>query len=269
MSVRPAKPRPRAFPIAAGLAAVALTVATALDWEYGTGFSIREVFEQFGATNPAISAIPNADLGQIFSVRSRGPFLETLRLAIVATVAGSLVALPMALWSTRFGAPTPVVRLLVRTLANVIRSFPDVLWALLFVAALSPGVLAGVMALFFFTIAVVVKLTADTLDGIDMGPIEAADASGAGHTQMLRAAAVPQILPAYASFSLYAFELNLRASAVIGLVGAGGIGARLDFYRNAYPGADRWEKVWGIVVMFVIVVFVVDQFSAWLRRRLV
>lgn len=269
MSVRPVKPKPRPFPIAAGLAAVALTVATALDWEYGTGFSIREVFERLTSRNSVTSAILNADLGQLFSARSRGPFLETLRLAIVSTIAGSLVALPMALWSTRFGAPTREVRTVVRTVTNVIRAFPDVLWALLFVAAVGIGVLPGVLALFFFTIAVVVKLTSDTLDGIDMGPIEAANAGGAGHTQMLRTAAVPQILPAYASFALYAFELNLRASAVIGLVGAGGIGDRLNFYRNAYPGADRWEKVWGIVVMFVIIVFVVDQFSAWLRRRLV
>lgn len=269
MSERPARPAPRAFPIVAGVIAIALTVVMVWDWEYGTGFSIREVFERFTANNPVISAIPNADLGQIFSPRSRGPFIETLRLAVVATIAGSLVALPLALWSTQFGAPNRIVRVAVRGVSNVIRSFPDVLWAMLFVTAVGIGVLPGLLALFFFTIAVVVKLTADTLDGIDMGPIEAADASGARHTQMLRTAAIPQVLPAYASFVLYAFELNLRASAVIGLVGAGGIGARLQFYVNNYPGADRWEKVWGIVVMFVIIVFIVDQFSAWLRRRLV
>jgi len=267
--VRPTKPRPQPFPIVAACAAIALTVVMLWDWEYGSGFSLRDAIDRLTTSNPVISAIPHADLGQIFSERSRGPFVETLRLAIVSTLAGSVVALPMALWSTQFGAPTRAVRVAVRSVSNVIRSFPDVLWALLFVAAVGIGVLPGLLALFFFTIAVVVKLTADTLDGIDMGPIEAAEAGGARHTQMLRTAAVPQILPAYASFVLYAFELNLRASAVIGLVGAGGIGSRLQFYVGPYPGADRWEKVWGIVVMFVVVVFLVDQFSAWLRRRLV
>jgi phosphonate transport system permease protein len=245
--------------------AVGMTALTAWNWEYGTGFSIRELFTEFGRENPAISAIPDTDLGQLFSPRSRTAFVETLRLAVIATVAGSLVALPLALWSTEFGAPTRFVRVIVRGFANVIRAFPDVLWAMLFVAAVGIGALPGLLALFFFTIAVVVKLTADTLDGIDMGPIEAADASGARRAQMLRTAAVPQILPSYASFVLYAFELNLRGSAVIGFVGAGGIGERLDFLRTQ----QRWEEVWGIVVMFVIIVLVVDQISAWVRRRLV
>jgi phosphonate transport system permease protein len=153
----------------------------------------------------------------------------------------------------------------VRTVCNIIRAFPDILWALLFVAAVGIGALSGLLALFFFSIAVVTKLTADTLDGIDTGPLEAADAGGARHSQMLRTAVVPQILPAYASYALYAFELNLRASSVIGLVGAGGIGQRIQFFQSQ----NNWEAVWGIVVMFVIVVFIVDRISTLLRRRLV
>jgi phosphonate transport system permease protein len=177
--------------------------------------------------------------------------------------------MPLALWSTRFGAPNSVVRFVVRTVGNIIRAFPDILWALLFVSAVGIGALPGLLSLFFFSfffsIAVVTKLTADTLDGIDAGPLEAANASGAGHTQMLRTAVVPQILPAYASYSLYAFELNLRASSVIGLVGAGGVGERIRFFVSQ----NNWEAVWGIVVMFVIVVFIVDRISTLLRRRLV
>ena len=76
---------------------------------------------------------------------------------------------------------------------------------------------------------------------------------------------MPQILPAYSSFALYDFELNLRASAVLGLVGAGGIGLRLKFFQNQ----QRWEQLWGLVVMFFIVVFVVERLSVSLRRRLV
>ncbi len=125
------------------------------------------------------------------------------------------------------------MRVVVRGVSNVIRAFPDILWALLFVAAVGIGALSGLLALFFFSIAVVTKLTADTLDGIDIGPLEAANASGARHSQMLRTAVVPQILPAYASYALYAFELNLRASSVIGFVGAGGIGQRIAVLRVA------------------------------------
>ena len=264
-SRRPSKPRPSAFGIGVAVVAVALTVLTLWDWEYGTGFSLRSVFEKLGNENPVVSAIPDTDFGQLFSPRTRAAFVETLRLAVLATSAGVLVALPLSLWSTRFGAPNAVVRTIVRSVSNIIRAFPDILWALLFVSAVGIGALSGLLALFFFSIAVVTKLTADTLDGIDMGPLEAADASGARHNQMLRTAAVPQILPAYASYCLYAFELNLRASSVIGLVGAGGVGARIEFFVNQ----NNWEAVWGIVVMFVIVVFVVDRLSTLLRRRLV
>ena len=183
---RPAKPRPSLFGIGVGLAMVVLTVLTVWDWEYGTGFSLRAVFEKFGNDNPVISAIPDTDWDQMFSARTRAAFVETLRLAILGTSAGVIVALPLALWSTRFGAPNRSVRFVVRAVTNVIRAFPDILWALLFVSAVGIGALPGLLSLFFFSIAVVTKLTADTLDGIDPGPLEAAHASGARHSQMLR-----------------------------------------------------------------------------------
>jgi phosphonate transport system permease protein len=265
MTQRPSKPGPSGFGIGLGVVAVVLTLLTLWDWEYGTGFSLRSVFEQFGNRNPVVSAIPHTDFDQLFSPRTRAAFIETLRLAVLATSAGVLVALPLSLWSSRVGAPNATVRVVVRGVSNVIRAFPDILWALLFVAAVGIGALSGLLALFFFSIAVVTKLTADTLDGIDVGPMEAAGASGASHGQVLRTAVVPQILPAYASFALYAFELNLRASSVIGFVGAGGIGRRIQFFQSQ----NDWEAIWGIVVMFLIVVFVVDRISTWLRRKLI
>jgi ABC-type proline/glycine betaine transport system permease subunit len=171
----------------------------------------------------------------------------------------------LALWSTRFGNPNPFTRGVLRSFNNVIRSIPDLLWALLFVSAVGIGALPGLLALFFFSLAVTTKLTSDTLDGIDMGPIEAANATGANTSQMLRTAVVPQILPAYSSFVLYNFELNLRASAVLGLVGAGGIGNRIQFFR----GRGEWEELWGLVFMFFLVVFFVERLSVTLRRRLI
>ena len=242
-----------------------LTLLTVWDWEYGTGFSLRDVFEKFGNDNPVISAIPDTDLDQMFSPRTRAAFIETLRLAVLGTSAGVARRPAPGAVVDPVRRAEPAVRVVVRGVSNVIRAFPDILWALLFVAAVGIGALPGLLSLFFFSIAVVTKLTADTLDGIDLGPLEAANASGARHSQMLRTAVVPQILPAYASYSLYAFELNLRASSVIGLVGAGGIGQRIQFFESQ----NNWEAVWGIVVMFVIVVFIVDRISTLLRRRLV
>ncbi len=257
----PSRPRRGVFGVGVGLALVALTVVTVVDTE----FSLGDVFTKLGNENPVLSAIPNTELSQLWSANTRKAFVETLRVAVLGTITGTIVALPMALWSTRIGAPHVVPRTIVRTISNVIRALPEVLWALLFVAAVGTGNLPGLLALFLFTIAVVTKLTADTVDGIDLGPIEAAEAAGARHTQMLRTAVVPQILPAYASYVLYAFELNLRGAAVLGLVGAGGIGARIDLFKDQL----QWERIWAIVVMYIVVVFIADRVSTYLRRRLV
>ncbi len=263
--VWPKKPPPSRFGVLTLTGAILLTIVTAWDWRFGVGLSFTEIWDGLSRSNAPMRGLANPDFGQILSERSRGPFIETFRMAVVGTAAGGLIALPLALWSTRFGAPNRIVLVVVRTFNNIVRAFPDLLWALLFVAAVGIGALPGLLALFFFSIAVTTKLTADTLDGIDMGPLEAANAAGAGHSQMLRTAVVPQILPAYTSFLLYCFELNLRASAVLGLVGAGGIGERINFYRNR----GDWEQVWGLIVMFFLVVFVVERISVMFRRRLV
>ncbi|MFK7919441.1 MAG: phosphonate ABC transporter, permease protein PhnE [Ilumatobacter sp.] len=257
----PAKPGPSAFAVGGALIAIALTIITAISVD----FSLSEILTNFTRKNSVVEGLLDPDWGQIWSRRSRSAFIETLQLAVIGTATGATAALPLALWSTTFGNPTRWLRTAVRSFNNVIRSIPELLWALLFVTAVGIGALSGLLALFFFSLAVTTKLTSDTLDAIDMGPIEAANASGASLTQMLRTAVVPQILPSYASFVLYNFELNLRASAVLGLVGAGGIGQRIEFFR----GGGRWEELWGLVFMFFLVVFVVERVSVTLRRRLV
>jgi phosphonate transport system permease protein len=229
------------------------------------GFSVSGIIEDLQRPNPVFEGLLDTSWGEMFSQRSRKAFVETLQLAVLGTTAGVTVALPLALWSTEVGNPHVVPRILLRSFNNVVRAIPDLLWAGLFVLGVGIGALPGLLALFFFSLAVMVKLTADTLDGIDMGPVEAANAAGASHNQMLRTAVVPQILPAFSSYALYDFELNLRASAVLGFVGAGGIGQRIDFFRNR----GQWDKVWGLIVMFFLVVFVVERISVSIRRRLV
>lgn len=257
----PPRPRRSLFAAAVTAGAVVLTVVAARNVD----FSLSAIVENFSRKNSPVEGLLSPEFSQIWKPRSRRAFVETFQLAVLGTIVGSALALPMALWSTRFGNPYTPVRMAIRTFNSIIRSIPDLLWALLFVAAVGIGALAGLLALVFFSLAVTTKLTSDTLDGIDPGPIEAAYASGASLTQMLRVAVFPQIQAAYASFVLYNFELNLRASAVLGLVGAGGIGARFEFFR----GRGDWSAVWGLVFMFFLVVFFVERLSVSLRRRLV
>ena len=257
----PPKPRPSPYVLALWALAVMFTVLAARR----VGFSLSGIIEDIQRPNPVFDGLLDTTWGERFSERSRKAFIETLQLAVLGTTAGVITALPLALWSTEVGNPYVVPRVILRSFNNVVRAIPDLLWAGLFVLGVGIGALPGLLALYFFSLAVMVKMTLDTLDGIDMGPVEAANATGASHNRMLRTAVVPQILPAFSSYALYDFELNLRASAVLGLVGAGGIGQRIDFFRNR----GQWDKVWGLVVMFFLVVFVVERISVSIRRRLV
>jgi phosphonate transport system permease protein len=258
---RPSKPPPSVFGLALTVGAIAFTVVSVV----ATDFSFAGIIEDLSRPNSSVEGLLDIDWSQVVNDRTLAAFVETVQMAVVGTVIGGFAALPLALWNSRVGAPNAAVFWIVKVFNNVVRAIPDVLWALLFVAMVGTGALPGILALVFFSIAVVSKLTSDVLDGLDLGPVEAAHAVGARHTQMLRTAIVPQVLPAYSSFLLYSVELNLRASAVLGLVGAGGIGTRIEFYR----GRGEWSEVWGIIVLFFIVTFVVERISLTFRRRLV
>jgi phosphonate transport system permease protein len=148
---------------------------------------------------------------------------------------------------------------------SVVRAIPDILYALIFVASTGIGTLAGIAALIFFNVGVVAKLQSETIDGVDQGPIEAARAGGANRTQTVRWSVLPQVLPNYVAYSLYTFELNIRAATVIGIVGAGGIGNLLFRQYRFF----NWSNVSVIVIELFVLVMVIEFISIYLRRRLV
>ena len=257
----PPRQRATTFTIGATVGVLVLTVLTAR----AVDFSLSGLITDLTRSNAVVEGLVDPDWTQIWSRRSRSAFVETLQVAVLGTIGGAILALPMALYATDYGAPNRFVREGLRLVNSVIRALPDLLWALIFVSAVGIGALSGLLALFFFSIAVISKLTSDTLDAIDRDPIEAGVAVGATNTEMLRRAVLPQVLPSYVSFVLYGFEINLRASAVIGLVGAGGIGERIQFFQ----GRGEWDKLWGLVILFFLVVFIVERISIFFRRRLV
>ncbi len=263
-SARPTKPPPTAFAVLGVLGFIAITIAAGYDWTYGIAFSITEIIENFTRTNPAYEGLLNIDWTRFESEVVRQGFAETFQMATIATMLGALFGLPLALFNSVTGAPNKTVYVLVKNFNSVVRAIPDLVYAVLFVAMIGRGVLPGVLALFFLSVAVIAKLTSDTVDGVDPGPIESARASGASHLQMVRTALLPQVLPNYVSFSLYTFEINLRGSAVLGFVGAGGIGEPL----NNYYQRGQYDRMWGVVVGFFLVVFLVDRISIAMRKRL-
>ncbi|MGQ0609434.1 MAG: phosphonate ABC transporter, permease protein PhnE [Chloroflexota bacterium] len=231
--------------------------------EFGISFDIGELVDNLtrGADILAEFYPPNWDyLPDIV-----GPLLETFAMAIIASVIGCGLALPFSFLASRVTTPNLAAYLADRGILNVVRALPDLLYALVFVAALGIGPLPGILALVLFNIGVVAKLLSETVDGVDPGPIEASNAAGGNRLQMVRWAVLPQVLPNYVAYSLYVFELNVRASAVLGLVGAGGIGLEINTQRQFF----NYPNLSVILIVIFVAVFVIEVFSIWLRRRLV
>ncbi|MBL0888819.1 phosphonate ABC transporter, permease protein PhnE [Myceligenerans indicum] len=256
--VVPPRPRPP-WGLYTGLlvcAGVTVWAATGID------FTLTPLFTNLTRGQEVIAEFFRPDWAFAWRVRER--WIETLQLAVVASFAGCLVALILAHLASDVTAPPWLARTMKGLLA-VERSLPDVAWALLAVAVVGNGALAGILALFAFNVGVAAKLTAESVDAVDRGPVEAATAVGAGGLQRAVAAVLPQVMPNFLSYSFYVFELNIRASLVIGLVGAGGIGQVIKTELSRF----QYSHISAIVVVFVVVVFALDQISAWLRRRLI
>ena len=193
------------------------------------------------------------------------PLIETFQIAVVATVVGCGLALPVSFAMSRLTSPNGGTYWVTRVVMNIVRAVPDLFWAKILVTAIGIGAFAGTWALSIFSLAVMVKLFSETIDGADPRPLEAARAAGGRHVPSVRAGVLPTVLPSYVAYSLYIFELNIRASIVLGLVGAGGIGRVVEAQRQYF----RFGRILGILLIIFVVVFVIEQISVALRRRLV
>lgn len=261
-AARPAKP-PRSLGVPIGVVVFLVITALAVSEQVGIGLDIPQILEDIGrgASIWVEFLAPNWS----FLPETVGPMLETFQMAVIAAVVGCSIALPVSFLASRVTSPNTGTLVVDRAVLSVIRAIPDLLYALIFVASLGLGPIAGIMALIFFNIGVVAKLLSETIDGVDTGPIEAARATGANRLLTNRWSVLPQVLPNYVAYSLYTFELNIRASTVIGIVGAGGIGQLLNTERKFF----NYDNVAVIVVELFVFVLVIELFSIWLRRRLV
>ncbi|NBB93639.1 MAG: phosphonate ABC transporter, permease protein PhnE [Gammaproteobacteria bacterium] len=228
----------------------------------GIGFSLIELLCNITGGGRLISESWPPDFS--FLPRLADPFLETLNIAVIGTVIGGILSVPVAVLAARNLTLGRVVWFTDRNFMNVLRTLPDLFWAMLFATAVGFGPVAGALALSVFTIAVISKLWSESLESIDMGLPEAVRAVGGTWLQMLRFGAVPQAMQTYVSYALYAFELNVRASMVLGLVGAGGIGMILETQRANF----EYERVALIVLVVLVAVLIIEEISEAIRSRL-
>ncbi|MGH7824890.1 MAG: phosphonate ABC transporter, permease protein PhnE, partial [Candidatus Binatia bacterium] len=194
-----------------------------------------------------------------------GATLETVQMAVAGTFLALLAAFPIGFLAARNTTPHPLVYHSVRTLLNLLRTIPDLALALLFVAAVGLGAFAGTLALAIHTATVLGKLLSESVENIDEGVVEAIRATGAGYSQILSFAVLPQILPDLISFSLYRLETNIRAASVLGIIGAGGIG----YLMNTSFRTFQYQEAAAIVLVLIALVMLVDYLSSRLRNLVV
>ncbi|MGV8881411.1 MAG: phosphonate ABC transporter, permease protein PhnE [Rhodoglobus sp.] len=189
--------------------------------------------------------------------------IETLQMAIVGTVLGAVLSLFVAFAAATNIAPKWVY-FPARWIMNIIRSVPDLVFALMFVSAVGLGPFAGILAMTLGSLGSIGKIFAEAMESVDRGPIIAMEAVGASKRQLIQYGILPQAAPMLVSYTLLLFEGNVRGATILGLVGAGGIGLELTTAMRMYD----YGHLSAIIICIIVLVTAIDQGSALIRKRI-
>lgn len=192
------------------------------------------------------------------------PLADTLAMSVAGTALTVVLSLPLALLAAPNTTPHATIGQLARTLLAAFRSVPEIILGIVFVAAVGFGALPGVLALALHSAGMVGKFYAEAIEHVDPKPLEAARAAGASRFQVIAHAVLPQVMPQLGDITIYRWEYHFRASAVLGIVGAGGIG----FELMAALRLVNYDQVSAILLCVLACVLVVDSLGALLRRKL-
>lgn len=242
-------------------------IAFLVIWGF-VGIEYKGIMQTAGGTIQALlRGIINPDLGYLSNMTIDGlPYaiLETIAIAIAGTFASALISIPFALLASQNIVGTRVSKI-GKVIVTGIRTFPELILALIFISVVGPGPPAGILALGIHSIGMLGKLFSESIESMDMGVKEALESCGASPMEVLFRAVIPQVSPELISYTLYRFEINMRAASTLGLVGAGGIGAPLIFAIRT----RSWPRAAIIIVLLVITVTIIDMISGRIRKRLV
>lgn len=191
-----------------------------------------------------------------------GPMIDTLAMSIAGTTMAIVLSIPVALLAATNTTPGPTTYKIARLVLNTFRAIPELIMGIVFVAAVGFGMLPGVLALGLHSIGMVGKFFAEAIEHAHPAPVEAAQSTGATPLQVISHGVLPQVIPQFADVTMYRWEYNFRASTVMGMVGAGGIGTELigSLRLLDYP------QVAAIMIVILVAVTIVDSLSNYLRR---
>ena len=191
------------------------------------------------------------------------PMIDTIAMSIAGTALSIVLSLPLGVLAARNTTPNPTVYRIARGVLNIFRSIPELIMGIVFVAAVGFGALPGVLALGLHSIGMVGKFFSEAIEHSHEAPVEAARAAGANQIQVITHGILPQVMPQFADVAMYRWEYNFRASTVMGMVGAGGIGLEL----MASLRLMQYNECFAILLIILVMVTIVDALSAVLRKR--
>ena len=190
---------------------------------------------------------------------------ETIAMAFMGTLLGAIIAFPLAFLGAKNIMPSMWFRLGIRRGFDALRAVEQLILALIFIRAFGLGPLAGILAIAVSEIGTFSKLFSEAIENTSNKPVDGVKASGGGNLQTIRFAILPQALPVILSIILYNFESNTRSGTILGIVGAGGIGFLLADRISAY----RWPEAWTIIFLIILMVYLIDGLSGFLRKRII
>ena len=191
--------------------------------------------------------------------------LETVAMAFLGTLLGAILAVPLALVSSRTTFPIRAAQFIFRRFSDGLRSLDHLIWALVFVRAIGLGPLAGIMAIAIVDLGNLAKLYSEAIDNARREPVDGVRASGGTWLDGIRLGILPQVLPNMLAATLYMLESNTRSATILGIVGAGGIGYQLADRLRVY----EFGQASLMIILIILTVYAIDALSAWLRTRLI
>ncbi|GAA5417348.1 phosphate-import permease protein PhnE [Paraliobacillus ryukyuensis] len=214
-----------------------------------------------------LKGIVTPDLGLLFDFTETGVMyllVETMAIAFLGTIIGACLAIPLAFLSASNVVPKSV-SIITRLVLIVIRTIPGLVYGLMFLRVTGTGAFAGVLTVAVLSIGMLAKLFVDAIEDLDTSVFESMTSIGCTTFEKIRYGIIPQLFSMFLSIMIYRFDMNLRDASVLGLVGAGGIGAPLLFAMQSY----RWNEVGSILIGLVALILIIELLSNRLRRRLV
>lgn len=234
-------------------------------WSFnGLDASLSDVLEAPGKGWNIVEQMWPPAFAEVYERGAVGKIFESLYVAWIGTIIGALLSFPLAFMAATNVAPR-LVRVPIRQLFNAIRAVPELIVAMLLLTVTGLGPWAGALAIGLHSIGTLGKLSTEVIETSDHGPLEAISASGGVWVSKMRWGMLPQILPTVVGYWLFRFEINVRASAVLGLIGAGGIGGELVSQLNF----RNFPEVGAVLLMVIAMVLVIDTVSGFARRRII